>query len=38
VKKVDWIKSPIDRFILARLEDKGLAPAAPADSARFSVA
>jgi hypothetical protein len=28
---VAWVKSPIDRFILARLEEKGLKPAPPAD-------
>src|SRR4051794_5114931 len=26
-----WVKSPIDAFILAKLEEKGLGPAAPAD-------
>ncbi|MFO0878165.1 MAG: PSD1 and planctomycete cytochrome C domain-containing protein [Gemmataceae bacterium] len=26
-----WVKSPVDRFILARLEAAGLTPAAPAD-------
>ncbi len=26
-----WVKNPIDRFILARLEDEGLAPAPEAD-------
>jgi hypothetical protein len=31
VKNGAWVKSPVDRFILARLEAKGLAPAAPAD-------
>ena len=31
VKKTDWVRNPIDRFILARLEAEGLAPAAPAD-------
>src|SRR5580658_604855 len=31
VKDAAWCTSPIDRFILARLEDAGLAPAAPAD-------
>jgi len=31
VKDAAWIKTPVDRFILARLEEKGFAPAAPAD-------
>jgi hypothetical protein len=31
VKNVSWPSSPIDRFILAGLERKGLAPARPAD-------
>ncbi len=31
VKNVAWCKSPIDRFILAQLESKGVKPAAPAD-------
>ena len=31
VKNTSWVKSPVDAFILARLEAKGLAPAGPAD-------
>ncbi len=31
VKNAAWPTSPIDYFILAKLEEKGLAPAAPAD-------
>jgi cytochrome c553 len=31
VKRTDWVATPIDAFILARLEDKGLAPAPRAD-------
>ncbi len=31
VRNQAWVKSPIDRFILARLEEKGLTPAPPAD-------
>ena len=31
VKREAWCKSPIDRFILARLEEKGLSPAPPAE-------
>ena len=31
VKNQGWIKSPIDRFILAALEERGLKPAQPAD-------
>jgi cytochrome c553 len=31
VKNEGWIKQPLDRFILARLEEKGLSPALPAD-------
>ena len=30
VKDTMWAKTPIDRFILAKLEEKGLKPAAPA--------
>ncbi len=31
VKNEGWVRNPIDRFILARLEREGLAPAAEAD-------
>lgn len=31
VKNKAWVQSPIDAFVLQRLEAKGLAPAAPAD-------
>ncbi|SFJ58012.1 DUF1553 domain-containing protein [Planctomicrobium piriforme] len=31
VAKTDWAKNPIDRFILARLEQEGLAPQSEAD-------
>lgn len=31
VKDLAWARSPLDRFILARLEERGLAPAAAAD-------
>ena len=31
VENDDWVASPIDQFILAQLEEKGLQPAPPAD-------
>lgn len=31
VKNRDWVRNPIDAFLLAKLEAKGLTPAAPAD-------
>jgi hypothetical protein len=31
VKRTDWVRNPIDRFILARLEKEGLSPSPEAD-------
>jgi hypothetical protein len=31
VKQSDWVQSPIDGFVLTKLEAKGIPPAAPAD-------
>src|SRR5207302_559118 len=31
VKDVPWIRTPIDAFVLARLEARGIQPAPPAD-------
>jgi len=33
VKDAAWVKTPIDRFILAKLEERGIHPAPPADRA-----
>ena len=33
VKNESWVKSPVDRFVLAKLEEKSLAPAPAADKA-----
>ena len=33
VKNESWVRNPVDRFILARLEREGLAPSPPADPA-----
>jgi mono/diheme cytochrome c family protein len=33
VKNKEWVKTPVDAFILSKLEEKGLAPAPPADKA-----
>ncbi len=32
VKNAKWVRTPVDAFVLAQLEAKGLAPAAPADA------
>src|SRR5438067_7739799 len=31
VRRQDWVRNPVDRFVLARLEAEGLAPATEAD-------
>jgi len=31
VRARDWVRTPVDRFILRRLEDQGMEPAPPAD-------
>jgi len=31
VREEDWVKTPIDRFLLSRIEAKGLKPVSPAD-------
>jgi len=31
VNDPEWVRNPIDRFVLAKLEEKGLAPSPPAD-------
>lgn len=33
VERADWVRNPIDRFVLAKLESEGLAPSAEADRA-----
>lgn len=33
VKRAEWVRTPIDRFVLARLEAEGLAPSPEADRA-----
>ncbi|MGO8817878.1 MAG: PSD1 and planctomycete cytochrome C domain-containing protein [Terriglobia bacterium] len=33
VKRVDWVRQPLDRFILARLEKEAIEPSAEADKA-----
>jgi cytochrome c553 len=31
VKRTEWVRTPIDAFVLAKLESQGMAPAPPAD-------
>ena len=33
VARADWVRTPIDRFVLAKLEEKGMAPSPEADRA-----
>jgi hypothetical protein len=33
VREASWVKSPVDAFVLAKLEEKGMSPAAPATRA-----
>jgi len=33
VRDTKWVRSPLDAFLLAKMEEKGLRPAAPADKA-----
>ena len=35
VKNTEWARDPLDRFILAKLEEKGLSPAPPANPYTF---
>ncbi len=35
VKRRQWVRNPIDRFVLAKLESEGLTPSAEADRARL---
>ena len=35
VKRAEWVRTPVDAFILDRLERDGLSPAPPADRAAF---
>ena len=35
VKRKEWIQNPIDRFVLARLEEQGLAPSPKADKVKL---
>jgi hypothetical protein len=35
VSNKEWVRNPIDAFVLARLEEKGLSPSASADRATF---
>ncbi len=33
LKKADWVRTPVDRFVLAKLESEGLSPSPEADKA-----
>ncbi|MCA9014506.1 MAG: DUF1549 domain-containing protein, partial [Planctomycetaceae bacterium] len=35
VKKTDWVRNPIDAFVLSKLEQKGYAPAPPAEKEKL---
>lgn len=35
VKNTKWVRTPVDAYVLAKLEEKGLAPSADADRATF---
>lgn len=35
VKQSKWVRSPVDAFVLARLEEKGVKPSAETDRATF---
>jgi hypothetical protein len=35
VKQKKWVRTPVDAFVLAKLEDKGIKPSAEADRATF---
>src|SRR5207247_1686188 len=35
VRRAEWVRNPIDAFVLAKLEEKGFSPAPPADKAHL---